>query len=141
MPRTFVYGTFLWPFMFTKPVPKPTPLPPPPRLYKIDSVMAIEILREFGASELVGKLYGRPIDGSWSPVQLTELEWLPWYRVYVDSGKVVFDMDASGAWEVLFVRRESDEQGAYVAVALRLPQKEISWLQQTRRNLQRTKGL
>jgi len=107
-------------------IPAPPAAPPAP--FQLDDLMAVEILREFGASELIGRLYSRPEGGSWSPVQPPHLHVLPWYEVYTrDPQLVVFDLQASGPWEVPFVRRESDEQGIYTAVALKRMEKAPAW--------------
>lgn len=108
--RTFVHGEFSWPGR-----KKPT-LPPPPGWVEI----ALEILREFSTTELVGKLYVRGIGGDWallSQYALADYEWYKWYS-RMKRG-VYFDMRGTGRWEVIHFRNESDETGPYVAVALK----------------------
>jgi hypothetical protein len=143
MPRTFVYGTFLWVGMSTKGLPRlpSSRIPPPPEPYKTDDQMAVEILREFGASELVGRLYSRIVGGEWLPVQPSMVLLFPWYETFTQRpSHVVFDLEASGPWEVLFVRRESDEQGVYIAVALRRFEKAPAWVGTLRQSLRGRKG-
>ncbi|SRR6266566_357702 len=111
--QTFVYGNFLWLGMrnraggFYGEVQTGEP------------DVAVEILREFGASEFVGKLYLKP-SGSWTIARIAQIREMPWYRVFEDAPQMlVFDMQGSGAWEVLHFRTESDEFGGYFAIALR----------------------
>lgn len=98
--------------------------------------VAIEILREFGATELVGRLFTRPKGGSWLPTPLSVAQQLPWYEFFVKNpALVVFDMQGSGVWELVYVRLESDEQGQYTAIALRLPAKRPAWVDIVRRRV------
>jgi len=108
--RPFVYGRFAWPS------PLPFLLPPVPSRPSV----AIEILREFSATELVGKVYTKGATGMWVPIDPNRLSEYDWYKHFVakDAG-VRFDMEPSGRWNVLNFRIESDESGPYVAVALK----------------------
>ncbi|HEU0047125.1 MAG TPA: hypothetical protein VFQ43_05935 [Nitrososphaera sp.] len=82
--------------------------------------IALELLREFSASEFVGKLYTKLYSGAWNPAQLDELTKNQWYLGFErNPNQLVFLMQGSGFWEVLHFRRESDESGPYIAVALR----------------------
>ncbi len=111
--QTFVYGNFLWLGMrkkaggFYGEVQTGEP------------DVAVEILREFGASEFVGKLYLKP-SGSWTIARIAQIRQMPWYVAFEKTPQTfAFDMQGSGPWEVLHFRTESDEFGGYVAVALR----------------------
>lgn len=106
---TFVYGRFVWPKKSTIPY--------------VGSYgdFAVEILREYSSAEFLGKLYAR-IDslGEWSPLSPSKVSIYDWYKWF--SGKqehLYFAMDGSGYWEVVNFRNESDENGPYVAVALK----------------------
>lgn len=77
---------------------------------------AVEIIREYGANELVGKLYRRGSSGDYLPVDPGALENRT-RRFPRDSQQ--FQMAGSGSWKVLHLRMESDEAGPYVAIALR----------------------
>jgi hypothetical protein len=125
--KTFVYGTFRWPLK------RPGGLTPPPSR-RGEPDIAMEILREFGASEMVGKIYNRPQFGSWEPVKPEWLRSSPWYKGYefMKRQHFVFDMQGSGPWEVLHFRSESDETGPYVAVALKHMSKAPGWLDNQR---------
>ena len=113
--QTFIYGTFLWP-------QKGSGATLSERIMsKGESDIALEILREFSASEFVGRLYTKPSFGSaWTRAQLGEIKQNDWYKAFGKMGQhFVFIMQGSGPWEVLHFRPESDESGPYVAVALR----------------------
>jgi hypothetical protein len=127
-PKTFVYGTFRWPT-------RRIGLPPPPSYLRPGAPdIAIEVLREFGATELRGKLYVRQMSSSWVPAQIDYIRSTPWYQFFEKNQKhVVFDMDGSGPWEVLYFRNESDETGTYVAVALRYMAEVPVWVQGQRK--------
>ena len=107
--RIFLYGTFASPDEFHG--LRPRGLPP-------DS--AIEILREFSASELVGKVYVKGRIGSWAPVSQPEAHDYTWYKDFSKTKDVKFWTDGSDPWKVLYFRPESDETGPYLAVGLRL---------------------
>jgi hypothetical protein len=129
--QPFVYGTFLWP---QRPLRKP--------FYGEDSVrepdIALEILREFSASEFVGKVYIKFNVGSWTVAQFDRVRLIDWYEAFQKTKQYfVFDMQGSGPWEVLYFRTESDESGPYVAVGLRQFQKDKvpSWVATARKRL------
>jgi len=109
--RTFVYGDFF----FSK--RRPT-LPP------IIQPFAIEILREFSTTELIGKLYVRA-GGSWLVASRGALVNLEWYSISHKVGPAAasrflyFAMEGSGVWQVQHLRDESDDSGPYIAVALK----------------------
>ena len=114
--RTFVYGRFFVagprraprrPFSPAGAVPAPD--------------IAIEILREPSATELLGKLYHKTAYGQWEPVDPGSVESYSWYQAFVKAPRTVrFAMEGSpGHWEVLNFRRQSDENGFYVAAGLR----------------------
>ncbi len=104
--RTFLYGTFASPEEFSG-----------LRLRGLTPDAAIEILREFSASELVGKVYIKARGGNWVPVSQPAVRDYTWYR---DSKNLEFWMDGSDPWKVLYFRAESDDAGPYVAVGLKL---------------------
>ena len=109
--QTFVYGTFLW-------IQKPRTQAFFGTADEPD--IALEILREFGASEFVGKLYTKPVIGKWTIAKFEEVRQTAWFDVAKKAPQfIVFDMQGSGPWEVLHFRSESNESGPYVAVALR----------------------
>lgn len=82
--------------------------------------IALEILREFSASEFVAKLHTKPVIGNWTIAQFEEIRRTAWYKVSEKAPQfIVFDMQGSGPWELLHFRIESDDSGHYVAVALR----------------------
>src|ERR1700739_116275 len=97
MPRTFVYGTFWWVSMLVRPMPRlpSSRIPPPPRPpLDLDGLMAVEILREFGAPEFVGRLEGRRRGGTWSPIQPSSVQLFPWYEAFKKNpALVVFDLE------------------------------------------------
>jgi len=82
--------------------------------------IAIEILREFSASELVGKVYIKSRAGNWTPVFQPAVRDYVWYREFSDTKNLEFRMDGSDPWKVLYFRAESDDAGPYVAVGLKL---------------------
>jgi hypothetical protein len=104
--RTFVYGTFN------------EPDSPPRRPGSAE--VAIEILREFSASELVGKVYVKGSSGNWVPVSEPGVHDYAWYREFPNTKNLAFWIDGSDPWKVLYFRDESDDAGPYVAVALKL---------------------
>ena len=107
--KTFVYGDFLF--------AKRRTVPPPPG----GQPFAIEILREFSTTELIGKLYLRA-GGSWVPATRDALMNFEWYRMKVMKVPLrflSFAMEGSGIWHVQNIRDESDDSGPYIAVALK----------------------
>jgi hypothetical protein len=109
--RPFAYGRFV----AHSPTGYGFLLPPSP------PSIAIEILREFSAAELVGKVYTKGLAAEWVPVAPGALADYDWYKDFKEKGKgsLHFDMEPSGRWDVLNFRIESDERGPYVAVALK----------------------
>jgi hypothetical protein len=128
--KTFIYGTFRWPAKGMVPLARIGQSYQP---YQPDA--AIEVLREFGATELRGKLYARPINNSsWTVVQMDFVRNSPWYKFYEQKSKMVlFDVEGSAPWEILYFRNESDETGTYVAVALRYLSETPVWVQGQRK--------
>jgi hypothetical protein len=126
--RRFVYGTFHWPGREKQ---------QPPRRPSVPFVgaqplsgwepLALEILREYGANELIGKLYFKGNFNQWVPLEparLSDIEWFKWFTKLGSNARhspsvFYFDMEGSGRWGVLHFRNESDETGPYVALALR----------------------
>ena len=111
--RTFVYGDFYF--------SRKKSLMPPPGMQPF----AIEILREFSTTELIGKLYLRA-GGSWLAATrgaLTNLEWYSFYQKISSSPTasrfLFFAMEGAGTWQVQHLRDESDDSGPYIAVALK----------------------
>jgi hypothetical protein len=115
--KRFVYGRFEWPHKRR-----------PPATLAIDpDRIAVEIIREYGPNELIGKVYTQVFGPQWvplDPARMSEFDWIEWYQrlppTTREAGKLYyFDMEGSGRWAVLHFRNESDEFGVYVAVALR----------------------
>jgi len=106
--RTFVYGDFS--------------LSKSPSLRPLEGhPFAIEILREFSTTELIGKLYSRA-GGSWVVATrdaLANREWYKLYRMKAPPRFIFFVMEGSGIWHVQNIRDESDDSGPYIAVALK----------------------
>jgi hypothetical protein len=108
--RTFVYGDFLF--------SKRRGLPP------LMQPFAVEILREFSTTELIGKLYVNT-GGSWLVASRAALANLEWYSFSQKVGTsaasrfLYFVMEGSGIWQVQHLRDESDDSGPYIAVALK----------------------
>ena len=128
--KPFVYGRFLWPTrkagarrrLGQVPVPQ---LPLPPGWEEI----AIEVLREFSPTELIGKVYYKSPYGTWAAIDQGRASLYGWYNWFFKAKRdLVFNMEGSGAWEILHFRNESDESGPYVAVALRFSSKKYLWL-------------
>ncbi|PYV93059.1 MAG: hypothetical protein DMG05_02705 [Acidobacteria bacterium] len=109
--KTFVYGEFT--SMNMKKLKGLGGLPHPPGWHEF----AIEILREFSPTQLVGKLYSRE-GTTWLPVDPARATRYDWYESYTEGKPLHFDMAGSGLWRVLHFRDESDENGPYIAVAL-----------------------
>jgi hypothetical protein len=106
---TFVYGRFIWPA-------RKRPMPPVPGTEDI----AIEILREYSSTELVGKLYERRASVDWVPISPARASSNGWWKWFEQAqSRLYFEMEGSGYWEVVNFRNESDDTGPYVAVALR----------------------
>jgi hypothetical protein len=134
---TFIYGNFRWPPGIERSVTHP--LPPPPEA-SITSLLrlgqpdiGVEILREYGASELRGKLYSWRI-GGWNPIEPSIAERQIWYLVFQKHPKnVLFEMQSTGAWEIVFFRAESDANGSYMAVTLRYLTELPPWYALTRK--------
>lgn len=118
--RTFVYGRFFWPGSQAH-LKHP---PAPPFIYRRPDEAAVEILREFSARELVGKVYVKGPSGNWIPVdwnQLNQYEWFKFYQRFPKHPALPlfgFAVEGSGNWQVLYLRKESDATGPYVAIAL-----------------------
>jgi hypothetical protein len=118
--KRFVYGNFKWSGK------QQHTLPP---ILDMDRI-AIEIVREYGANELVGKIHMK-FGNQWVPLDPSRLEQVEWMQAYkrfpLPSRSAgifyYFDMEGSGHWAVLHFRTESDESGVYVAVALRYKEK------------------
>jgi hypothetical protein len=113
--NTFVYGHFVWPGRKDQPLPRPG-----------SEDIAVEILREYSSTELVGKLYERRAFSfsEWEPIAPASASSKAWYKWLSEasgslSRRLYFAMDGSGYWEVVNFRNESDETGPYVAVALK----------------------
>jgi hypothetical protein len=83
---------------------------------------AVEIVREYGANELIGKLYRKGHSGDCVPVDSSTLEGPGWRQRFPKGSSTKFEMAGSGAWKVLHLRIESDQTGPYVAIALRYPE-------------------
>ena len=112
--RPFVYGQFAW----SEEKPPPIESPLAQLMGRPDNRIAIEILREFSATELIGKMYWKTT-GDWTPVDPIRVASQDWYQWnYKNPGQLYYQMEGSGKWKVLHFRNESDKSGPYVAVAL-----------------------
>ena len=110
--KTFVYGDFKSAVRFGSSDATGTTVPG-------YSPYAIEILREFSASEFIGKVYQLSRSLRWEILAPEDAERVDWYRTALKRPqKVKFEMQSSGQWTVQNVRIESDPQGRYVAVGL-----------------------
>ena len=128
--RPFVYGTFRSPRtgVGLTPIPLYVTSPGEPDI-------ALEVLREFGANELIGKIYIRTFGAtSWVPAQWDLIQNTAWYKAYITfhGQNFFFDMAGSGTWQVVHFRTETDETGPYVAVALQYRPKTPQWVVQQR---------
>jgi hypothetical protein len=87
--------------------------------------IAIEILREFSALEMIGKIYVMTRERNWAPVTPSGVSQFEWYKTYQQTARrtqgFFFEegADLTDIWRVLYIRQESDEVGSYMAVALR----------------------
>lgn len=108
--RTFIYGDF-------------SGMPKTPgssrAVHAAQPGIAIEILREFSSTELVGKIYAKVRGGNWVPVSQPSLKDFEWYQDFSRKKPLGFWIDMIHPWEVLYFRTESDGAGPYVAVGLR----------------------
>ena len=88
--------------------------------------VAIEILREFGPQEFIGKVYVLR-ETAWRRVTPEGASSFVWYQSFQKKEPVYFDMRGSGRWEVEWFRFESSARSPnpYVAVALKKIEPEI----------------
>ena len=88
-------------------------LPPEPPV-------AIEVLREFGPQEFIGKVYVLR-ETAWRPVTPEGASSFGWYESFQKGEPVYFDMRGSGRWEIEWFRFESSARSPnpYLAVALK----------------------
>jgi len=125
--KRFVYGTFEWPGKKGGITPPIRPFTPVNATLTSWDKLALEVIREYGANEFIGKAYFTGAFNTWTPVEpssVTNLEWFKWYKKLPppvrEAAKIYyFDMEGSGHWAVLHFRNESDEAGPYLAIALR----------------------
>jgi hypothetical protein len=112
--RIFIYGRFQ-----DEPGIPLSFLPPPPELPSV----AIEILREFSALEFIGKVYVLTPGRNWQPVTPLGVGNFDWFKKYQSQSrqrsKFYFAAQDGDLWRVLFLRQESDDQGPYLAAALK----------------------
>jgi len=82
--------------------------------------MAIEVLREFGPQEFIGKVYVLR-ERSWRPVPPESASSFDWYQSFQKKEPVYFDMRGSGRWGIEWFRFESSARSLnpYLAVALK----------------------
>ncbi len=109
---TFVYGRFVHegPDLWVPPVPSLRP------------EIAIEIVREFSATEFIGKIYVRTGDSNWGQLTDAGARNYDWYKGVLQGKKGTkwfWEMRGGDRWEVLHFKTEVDESGPYVAVALK----------------------
>lgn len=91
------------------------PGPPPPPTEPV----AVEILREFGPSEFIGKIYVQKWT-EWVPVAPETASQYWWYSLF-SKIKLNFELKGSGLWKVEWFRFESSARSPnpYLAVALK----------------------
>src|SRR5262245_29721657 len=114
--KTFVIGNFVWGL---GPAMRPNR---PPGVYDA----AVEILREYSASEFIGKLYVHQAN-TWVPLSVYALSDFEWYKWFNKNRVLYFEMPGPENWKVLHFRQESDETGPYVAVALQHHPHRLAW--------------
>jgi hypothetical protein len=114
--RVFIYGRFVEegaPTIGSLLVPELPGLP----------TEAIEILREPTVLELVGKVYVLTSNRNYLPVTPLGVRSFTWYQEYQNAAKnkAKFNFHAQDGdlWHVPWIRQESDEAGAYMAVGLK----------------------
>ena len=90
------------------------------RLSSPEPPVAIEIMREFGPQEFIGKVYVLR-ETAWRPVTPEGASSFGWYQNFQKGKPVHFYMRGSGLWEVEWFRFESSSRSPnpYVAVALK----------------------
>lgn len=133
--QTFFYGRFRWVFQQLKVETRKFGSPPLPSAGSNEPDIAIEIITEYGSTELRGKLHSRNPGGNWTLIQPSMALKTDWYLAFQRSPKLfVFDMQGTGTWEVLFFRTESDSNGVYFAVALRLQPEAPPWVAKMRKS-------
>lgn len=125
--RVFIYGRFLTeeeaepsgvpPFL------TPLRLTPPPSFEPELSSEAIEIMREFSVLEFIGKVYVLTSSRNYQPVTPLGVRNFNWFGNYqkatFSKEKFYFKVKDGDLWKVAWMRPESDEAGAYIAVALK----------------------
>jgi len=123
--NTFVYGCFTW---MAKKATQRRQSAMKKLLWQPGDRIAIEILREYSATEFIGKMYWSTT-GDWTPVDAVRVATCDWYEWYQKTAgrKLYFEMEGSGNWEVLHFRNESDASGPYVAVALKSHPGKLGW--------------
>ena len=111
----FVYGEFVRPRrnLLYPPSLKDVVRPQEPPV-------AIEVLREFGPQEFIGKVYVLR-ETAWRLVTPEGASSFGWYQSFQKGEPVYFDMRGSGQWEIEWFRFESSARtpNPYLAVALR----------------------
>ena len=113
----FVYGEF----DFLRPLKDPMrPLTMRDLMPRQEPPVAIEILREFGPQEFIGKVYVLR-ETAWRPVSPEAASSFGWYQSFQKGEPVYFDMRGSGRWEIEWFRFESSARSPnpYLAVALK----------------------
>ncbi len=124
--RVFIYGQFLAEYE-TRPKPlflgqSLEPIGKPISVPEL-SPIAIEILREPSVLELIGKVYVWTINRNYQPVTPLGVGNFNWYEQYQAASrnkeKYYFKAKDGDLWQVPWMRQESDESSAYIAVALK----------------------
>ena len=97
------------------------------RISSPEPPVAIEILKEFGPQEFIGKVYVL-WQNAWRPVMPEGASSFEWYQRFQRGEDVYFDMRGSGRWEIEWFRFESSARtpNPYLAVALRQKSPEAS---------------
>jgi hypothetical protein len=122
--QVFIYGEFISQQRLSPPLTIGAPLgriPPPPGLDL--ATEAIEILREPSVLEVIGKIYVLTSNRNYQPVTPLGVRNFDWYREYQIASqtkdKFFFKVKDGDLWHVPWMRQESDESGAYIAVGLK----------------------
>jgi len=87
---------------------------------RLEPPVAIEILREFGPQEFIGKVYVLQ-ETAWRPATPEGASSFSWYQSFQKGEPGFFDMRGSGRWEIEWFRFESSARSPnpYLAVALK----------------------
>jgi hypothetical protein len=123
--QVFIFGEFISQQRLSPPLTIGSPLQMPPATVPgLElSTEAIEILREPSVLEVIGKIYVLTSNRNYQPVTPLGVRNFNWYREYQTASrtkdKFFFKAKEGDLWHVPWMRQESDESGAYIAVGLK----------------------